>query len=146
MWRGNRRRMLSHCLCVSHTLLSSPFVWYSKICSEETVATFSELFEKWNFKGLVQSHCNESKVGDECCRTTSFLYLLLSFPLCQGTLLNHPSTRLSCHSRCTPLQTAKSHGSPSLFILWCILQECITWVQGSHVTEPSALPSLSPLW
>lgn len=133
---------LSLCLTCS-TIFS--FCMVSKICSVETLATFGELFEKWDFKGLVQSRCNESKVGDECCRTTPFLYLLLSFPLCQDTLLNQPSTPLSCHPHNTPIQTANSHGSPSLFILWCILLECIPWVQGRLVTEPST-PSLSPLW
>lgn len=52
------------------------------------------------------------------------LFLLLSSPLCHSNLLNHPSTQQTCHSHCTPLQAANSHGPHrSLFTLWCILQK-----------------------
>lgn len=42
---------------------------------KKTLATFSVLFEKWDFKGPSGAARNESKVADERCRTPSFLHL-----------------------------------------------------------------------
>lgn len=69
-------------------------------------------------------------------------------PLCQGTLLNHPSTLQTCHSHCAPLQAASSRCPHlPLFTLWCILQklaylECRRAVWQNPPLLPHCLPSV----
>lgn len=66
------------------------------------------------YRAAVMSPKLEMSAVVQCLFSVSFLFR----SLCQGTLLNHPSTQQTCHCRCTPLQAASSWPPPRLYSLF----------------------------
>lgn len=146
VWRARRRRKLSLSLCLACSPIFSFCNGNQRIVRRRHWQLSAYCLKCGISKALYRVAVMSPELEMNAVEQRLFSILFPLSPLCHSTLLNHPSARQSCHTRCTPLQAVRSQAPtlPSLFDVFSRIS--VPWVPESTVTEPSTPPSLSPPW